>query len=415
MSQREGRGWIRVADREPVPLRALRASPERHARQLERARAERARVECLCRPAAPPRLVVRTRTGRFHLARWPGTGHEHDPACPFYSASPADSGRAGCVGAIEEGEDGITVRLAAALTLASADARVRHGEGERGDGAGRRRVGLLALLHLLWETSALNVLDAARSSGRTWSQCHRLLTHAAHACTVNDAPLSEVMHIPPPYHGPSCDACGEFAHFFSRLSDRTGGARRRGMILGEIKEIAATRYGALIRIRHLRRAVFLTAELNERLALSYRLALSAPPLARRIGLYLVEATAQGNLRLIDAALMLAHPGYLPADSILEVQMANALLAAGRTVLKPLRYRGEAVFPDFVLLDAAAPIYVEVYGVVGREAYEQRKREKQRYYRESGIEVIAWEAGDAMPEVRGGRPPDSDLASSTGSG
>ena len=415
MSEREGRGWIRVADREPVSLRALRASPERHARHLERARAERARVECMCRPAAPPRLVVRTRAGRFHLARWPGTGHDHDPACPFYSAGPAVSGRAGCRGAIEEGEDGITVRLSAALTAPAAQARLRHGVGERGDGAGRRRLGLLALLHLLWETSALNVLDAARSSRRSWSQCHQVLTQTVHTCTVNDAPLSEVMHVPPPYRGPSGVASDDFEHFFSRLSDRSGGARRRGMILGEIKEIAATRYGAMIRIRHLRPALFLTAGLHERLSLSYRLALNAPPPARRIGLYLVEATPQGNLSLIDAAVMLANPAYLPADSMLEVQMAEALIAARRLVLKPLRYRGEVVFPDFVLFDAPTPIYVEVYGVVGRDAYEQRKRQKQRYYRESGIEVIAWEAGDRLPEVRGENRHGCDPAPRTGPG
>lgn len=56
-------------------------------------------------------------------------------------------------------------------------------------------------------------------------------------------------------------------------------------------------------------------------------------------------------------------------------MAEALCAAGRRFVKPLRYDGvEAVMPDFVLRDVEPPIYVEVYGMPGLADYERRKEE-----------------------------------------
>lgn len=42
-------------------------------------------------------------------------------------------------------------------------------------------------------------------------------------------------------------------------------------------------------------------------------------------------------------------------------MANALVAAGRAFVKPLRYGGEELFPDFVLVDDAPYTDVEVWG------------------------------------------------------
>ncbi len=97
--------------------------------------------------------------------------------------------------------------------------------------------------------------------------------------------------------------------------------------------------------------------------------------------------------------MLTNRTYLPADSSHEVRMADALLAAGRHVLKPLRYQGQAVFPDFVLVDREPAAYVEVYGIIGREDYEQRKREKQRYYQRESIPVIEWTVDGPMPDLR----------------
>jgi hypothetical protein len=80
-------------------------------------------------------------------------------------------------------------------------------------------------------------------------------------------------------------------------------------------------------------------------------------------------------------------------------MADALVAADRTFVKPLRYDGvSAVFPDFVIVDGQQPVYVEVYGVQGREKYEQRKQAKRDYYHSQGGRCIEWSVKEPVPDV-----------------
>jgi hypothetical protein len=76
--------------------------------------------------------------------------------------------------------------------------------------------------------------------------------------------------------------------------------------------------------------------------------------------------------------------WIPADSSYEVRMADALVAACREFTKPLRYDSVAdVFPNFVLTDTDPTTFVEIWGIQGREKYENRKREKWASYRKSG--------------------------------
>lgn len=67
------------------------------------------------------------------------------------------------------------------------------------------------------------------------------------------------------------------------------------------------------------------------------------------------------------AVMLTARFYIPCDSSYEVAMADHLIAAGRSFVKPLRYDGtSATFPDFVLTDTAPATYVEVWGITAGE-------------------------------------------------
>lgn len=54
-------------------------------------------------------------------------------------------------------------------------------------------------------------------------------------------------------------------------------------------------------------------------------------------LLVVDRAPRGYLRLIDAAALLATADFLPAESAFEVRMADALVAADRRFVKPLRY------------------------------------------------------------------------------
>jgi len=115
-------------------------------------------------------------------------------------------------------------------------------------------------------------------------------------------------------------------------------------------------------------------------------------------LCLIERSPRGYPLTVELAAMLTTASYLPVDSSHEARMADALAAAGRTFVKPLRYDRGAVFPDFVLVDQEPETYVEVWGVRGREDYETRKRAKQAYYRTSGRVLLEWDVREPLPDL-----------------
>jgi hypothetical protein len=134
----------------------VRAHPERYARQPAAARAEVGFGQCLCKDDAAPRLVIRRRAERFHLAVWPQQGHHHATTCLWYRADPTLSGSADYEnhGAIEHETDGTTLRLAAALTTRSDQAqppsqRATTRRVATDPTPSRHALSLLALLHFL--------------------------------------------------------------------------------------------------------------------------------------------------------------------------------------------------------------------------------------------------------------------------
>ncbi|MCE0767389.1 DUF1173 domain-containing protein [Pseudonocardia kujensis] len=105
----------------------------------------------------------------------------------------------------------------------------------------------------------------------------------------------------------------------------------------------------------------------------------------------MDRTDAGNLTSVDGAAMLTTRGYLPADSSYEVRMADHSIAAGRPVLKPLRYDSHNdIFPDFVLLDTDPPTFVELWGVPGRTAYEARRKAKHEHVAATQNPSLEWE-------------------------
>ncbi|MER7688657.1 DUF1173 family protein [Streptomyces sp. NPDC097610] len=380
----------------------LRENSVEYAAHFSRAKAEVGHAQCLCRTPAL-RLVIRcSRAGRYHLAGWPGEGERHEAACPFHKLAPGLSGRdAYSTEAIREGENGVSIRLDAALARSITEPAIATTSGEQHEGRARRTVGLLGLLHWLWEESQLNAWHP-RWRRRNWWVCHARLREQTDNCFIDQEQLGSVLHIVPPFHPDTAEvSAAEFEAFRTRLG-RHGDKDHRGLILGEIKAVAPTPYGVRYALAHQRTPLFASAELDERLRRSYRPAFaqaSAEQDARRVGLFLVELSPKGNLTVVDMAAMLLNRLYIPADSSHEVVMGNALADSGRAFVKPVRYDGtDAVFPDFVLTDVFPHAYVEVYGIRGRESYDQRKRVKQAYYQRQEADLIEWDVAAEMPDL-----------------
>ncbi|MEV8396744.1 DUF1173 family protein [Streptomyces niveus] len=404
----ETNGQVRLAER-TVVLSQLRKHVEEYARLFTRAKAEVGHAECLCRTPAP-RLVIRcSRAGRYHLAGWPGEGEHHEADCPFHKLPAVLSGRrdAYSVDAIREGEAGVSIRLDTTLARSvKAAPRTRAPVTQR-EGLARRTVGLLGLLHWLWEESQLTAWHP-RWRRRTWWLCHARLLEQAEGCFINQTAASEVLYIVPPFRPASPEQSATALEMFKNRLGRHGLKEHRGLILGEIKARTLTKYGVGYALAHQRVSLFASAALDERVRRSYRPAFAdagAEQDARRVGLFLVDLSPRGNLTVVDMAVMLVTRLYIPADSSHEVAMGNALAAASRAFIKPLRYDGTAaVLPDFVLTDVTPHAYVEVYGIRGRKPYEQRKSVKQAYYQRQGADLIEWDVTEQIPDLTGRQNP-----------
>ncbi|MFF7953641.1 DUF1173 family protein [Streptomyces griseorubiginosus] len=403
MTPTTGPGRIQLAGR-TVQLAWLREHATHTAPLFARARAEVGHAWCLCRHPAL-RLVIRcTRAGRYHVAGWPGEGEQHDPTCPFHKLAPGLSGRDHySTQAIRETDDGVSIRLAAALThqLATPETHESAPE-ETGDNAGSRRlVGLLGLLHWLWEAAQLNVWHP--QAGRpTWRTCHARLIQQLRETTINGRAMGEALYVVPPFTPAAADANTAALDAFRSTLGRHGTTERRALILGQVKEVAPTPYGVAYRLAHQRTPLYARAALHERAARSYRHAFGKTATehgATRIALFVVERSPKGHLIAVDLAAMLTTDTYIPADSSYEVVMADALTACRRAFIKPLRYdSAEAVLPDFVLTDMAPAAYVEVYGIHGRETYDRRKAEKREFYQRHPGQLIEWDVTQPLPEL-----------------
>ncbi|MET9490018.1 DUF1173 family protein [Nocardia sp. NPDC006630] len=398
-----GRGDVVELAGQRVRLEELRAHPHRYTRLFTEAKAVDGHGHCLCRTDEPRRLVIRCLNTRHFLARWPGDGAEHQDACPFHQPDPTLSGRSAYAdNAIVEGVEGTTIRFDTPLLSTTATASDGAAEDLRASaaGSGRRAVGLLGLLHFLWEDTQLN--SWRPGIRRNWASVVHDIAHCAQDCTISRRALVEVLYPVPPYRpdiGPANIAA------FDAWLDRLRSPRdqiRRGLLLGELVEVEATKYGMSYKIRHLAKRVFLSGQLHQRILRSYSHAFTRAATehdGRRVGLFLIERSPKGHAVLAGAAIMLTTAGtYIPADSSHELVMAAALQQAGRAFLKPVRYHHTVLtLPDFVLTDTAQPTVIEVWGLDSEE-YLRRKEIKIGEYQRIGTDLIGWRPPQQMPDL-----------------
>lgn len=396
------RGRVRLAD-QIVIATAMKRHPNRYTSLFERARREVGHAVCLCRDDKVVRLVIRCRSGRYHLANWPAEGQQHVPGCPWYRSHSSISGRSAYNEAITTNEDGTSIRLSVPLTVrgASASPSATPAEPRAGKGTSRRALGPLALLHFLWESAQLNIWhpDEIR---RPWRTCQALLDEQVRDCQINKLSLTDTLWIVPAFLPANADRVNaEWERYLARLTS-TGRIRRRGLVLGELKQITPTSYGVRLQLAHHRASLFASTQLIDRARRSYPSVFSGQTdesTRRKVVLCVVERSPRGYPVAVELAAMLTTTAYLPVDSSFEATMADALVSAGRAFVKPLRYDGDdAVFPDFVLVDDDPETYVEVWGVRGRDDYEIRKREKQSYYRENGRVLLEWDVRGPLPDL-----------------
>nr|WP_090838022.1 DUF1173 family protein [Paraburkholderia hospita] len=376
------------------PLSDVQENPARYVRRLERAKVTPGYATCECVARATPlQLVIRRYGSLLHLAGWPDDGHRHDRNCAFFkdpNASPVTSG-GDSTAAIIATPTGLNVRLDAALTLRETATGSRGSSPQTSPRQSRRSASLLAFLQTLWAEAALNQWTGT-ATWRHWGHCNGQLLAEVGTALINGAQAQTVLHIIR-----RCDEAdraainAEFDAFVARLATEKG-PTRRGLVVGELSDVAPTQYGHALSLRQSARKYYASTSLIEHASRAHAHAWRAlgERSARVVALLLVERTPKGHLKVVDLAAMLCSQAFIPCDSIHEVAMANRLIAEQRDFAKPIRMSDtDDMLPDFILRDTRPETHIEVYGINGVDTYEARKRQKQALRAARRIPAVEW--------------------------
>ncbi|WP_229013590.1 DUF1173 family protein [Paraburkholderia gardini] len=310
---------------------------------------------------------------------------------------------------------GLNVRLDASLAVREAQSGSRGNTKPRvNPSTSRRAASLLAFLQTLWSEAGLNQWTGA-SASRHWGQCNAMLLAEAGTARINGADAQKVLHIMRRYEEADRSAINaEFDWFLDGLVT-TKTVTQRGLVIGEIGEVAATQYGHALTLRQSARKYYASTTQIEQISRSHAHAWRAlgSTGSRVVAILLVERTAKGHLKLIDLAAMLCSSAFIPCDSIHEVAMTNRLVSERRDFVKPIRMApDDDMLPDFILRDTSPRTHVEVYGMNLVPAYEARKKKEKRALRLArGIPALEWNIDrEALDSLR--LPPVVDAAATT---
>jgi hypothetical protein len=231
-----------------------------------------------------------------------------------------------------------------------------------------------------------------RRRPRNWSACWSQLTTELADCKINGKAGDAYLHVMERWDPTrKADILAGLEAFHERLSPSAGDSPR-GILIGELDSHGDSQYGGWIVLRQSRARYFMGRALYDHFKKSHSLPLSGVGSDDRRGIAIlaIEKSSKGYLTVVDLAAMLANRQFLPCDSSYEVQMADLLVAAGRSFQKPLRHTDRAaVHPDFVLTDTAPETVIEVLGMVGNAAYDVRLAEKRRHYEAQATPLIEW--------------------------
>jgi hypothetical protein len=376
------------------PLTDVQENPARYVKRLERAKVTPGFAICLCDTNVPPlQLVIRRYGSLLHLAGWPEDGHRHKRGCAFFKDPNADRPARGgdSKAAILATPTGLNVKLDASLTLRESTSGSHGSPTQSSNRTSRRSASLLAFLQTLWVEASLNWWSSANTA-RHWGQCNAQLLAEVGTALINGADAQNVLHVMRRFDEADRPAINaEFDGFISRLTIENG-TTRRGLIIGEINEVAPTQYRHAVSLRQSARKYYASSNLIEHSARTYPHAWRSlgDRTARAVALLLVERTPKGHVRIVDLAAMLCSHAFIPCDSIHEVAMANRLVSERRDFLKPVRIAdGDDMLPDFVLRDTAVDTHIEVYGMKGVESYDVRKERKRALRSARQIPAVEW--------------------------
>jgi hypothetical protein len=363
---------------------------------------------CLCSPEGVAMYIART-GDRHILKRMPGTGSQHDVDCESYEPPSELSGLVSVEGEaiIENVEDGTTaLKLGFSLSKMSGRAAPVTSEGSdaseaKTDGA---KLTLKAMLHFLWDRAGFNRWRPAMAGRRNWAVLRKFLLDAAAASMAKGRPLDHSLYIPEMFDAKREDAIvRRRAELLSRAIQSNGKRRSLAILIGEVKEIAPSRIGGRLVVKHAPRFPFMLAEDVERRmrrAFANELALwdaNAESHLVAVATFGIGATGVATVEAI--ALIAVNENWIPVETNYEAMLIERLTKSGGSFVKSMRYNlppGQPMASLVITRAGGEPTALYLVPDDADAAFHERLEE---LIDESGMPAWMWDIGSgSIPDL-----------------
>ncbi|VVD30920.1 DUF1173 domain-containing protein [Paraburkholderia dioscoreae] len=361
---------------------------------------------CLCvRPGAP--MYVSKVSGHFQIKRMPESGADHSADCDSYEPPAELSGLGEVMGhAIKEDvEEGMTMlKLDFALNKIAGRAPPAPSESEQGSiKADSSKLTIRSLLHFLWDESHLTHWNPGMQGKRSWATVHKYLSRAAHGKITKGLHLPTTLYVPEPFYVDRKDEITQRRKAFiagAEKSDRPG--QKLFIVIGEVKEVTAARYGRKMILKQVPDFFFMISEdLNKKLKKVFTDEVSlwnAFPEIHLVTIATFSIDPAGVAQIEEMAFMVTTEHWVPFTNVDEKNLIETLIASGRRFVKGQRYNLPASRPlASVILSDTQPKHTAMY-LVPSNASEDYMAALNDLTESSPLKHLRWISGDVMPEI-----------------
>jgi len=379
--------------------------------QLERMYKSKTRPVCPCRTPGIDMYIAKV--GDLYIVkRMPNTGGLHSPECDSYEPPAELSGLGEVMGSAikEDAEQGITeLKFAFSMTkLASRKMPTTSetvADSVKSDGS---KLTLRSTLHYLWEEAGFNRWTPAMAGKRNWYVIRKHLLQTAADKLVKGHNLSELLYIPESFSIEKKDAINQkrIAQM-SRMITPNKTSRSLMMVIGEVKEFAAARYGHKVVIKHAPDFPFMIDD--ESLNKLFKLFNTEVQLAELDDTHLIMVATfsmsfAGIASIEEIALMATTPNWIPFETVQEKVLIEQLTLNNRRFMKGLRYNLNAQKPlACAVLTDTEPQPTALY-IVPPEVEESYQLELDQLIASSQLASWVWDSKEYdVPEM----PPAAD--------
>ncbi|RTM09654.1 MAG: DUF1173 domain-containing protein [Hyphomicrobiales bacterium] len=378
------------------------------AKLLADAFARREHPLCLCCPEGVPMYIARF--GERHiLKRMPETGPRHDVDCDSYEPPSGLSGLAAVEGdaIVENVEDGTTaLKLGFSLSKLAGRAAPVAGEGaESGEAkTAGTRLSLKAMLHFLWGRAGFNRWRPAMAGRRNWAVLRKFLLDAAASSTAKGKPLAHSLYIPEMFDAKREEAIvRRRAELLSRAIQSNGNRRSLAILIGEVKEIAPSRIGARLVVKHAPRFPFMLADdVARRMKKTFanELALWDANMEWHLVAAATFGISPAGVASVETiALMAVNENWIPVETGYEAMLIERLTRSGAGFVKSLRYNIPAGQPMASLVLAREGGQSMAMYLVPDQADSAWRQTLEELIGESGMPFWVWDiASGPMPDL-----------------